>query len=74
MSYLMQVCSGVHDNWLVFRKKDPYLIITQKLTFLISWNPADFVRISGEIHQISYGFYVWNPPDFTGEIRRISKD
>ena len=42
--------------WLVFRKKDLYLIITQNLTFheirRISWNPADFIRIS------------WNPADF----------
>ena len=39
---------------LVFRKKDLYLIITQKLTF-------------HEIRRISYGFrtdFRWNPPDF----------
>ena len=43
---------------LVFRKKDLYLIITQKFTFLISWNPADFMKSGG----------------FHPEIRRISKD
>ena len=44
-------------TWLVFRKTDLYLIITQKLTF-------------HEIRRISYGFYEiwrisWNPADFT---------
>ena len=50
---------------MVFRKKDLYLIIAQKLTFLISWNPPYFTP---EIRQIS----PWNPPDFTPEICRIS--
>ena len=40
---------------LVFRKKDLYLIITQKLTF-------------HEIRRISPVKSVWNPPDFTREI------
>ena len=64
-------------SFLVFRKKDLHLIITQKLTFMKSagfhgwnpadfrWNPADFTgEIRHEIHRISR----WNPPDFTGEI------
>ena len=65
---------------LVFRKKDLYLIITQKLTFLISWNPADFVRISWNPADFRWNladfvWISWNPADFvwiSGEIRQIS--
>ena len=53
---------------LVFRKKDLYLVITQKLTFLISreicrilpeiWRISGKIwQISREICQISYGFH-----------------
>ena len=48
-----QVISGL--LFLVFRKKDLYLIITQKLTF-------------HEIRRISYGFHGWNPPDFERQL------
>ena len=45
---------------LVFRKKDLYLIITQKLTFheiqRISYGFHESWQISGEIRQISYRF------------------
>ena len=48
-------------DWLVFRKKDLYLIITQKLTFMKSGG-----------FQVKSGFHRWNPPwnpsDLTGEI------
>ena len=50
--------------WLVFRKKDLYLIITQKLTFMKS----------GGFQVKSGGFHGWNPLDFRREVRRISKD
>ena len=59
---------------LVFRKKDLYLNITQKLTFheirRISYGfPMDFM---GEICQISWvksaGFQGWNPPDFERQL------
>ena len=58
---------------MVFRKKDLFLIITQKLTFMKSgrfkvkscgfcvdftWNPPDFVWISPEIHWILYRFHL----------------
>ena len=52
---------------LVFRKKDLYLIITQKLTFheirRISYGFHEIQWISGEIWQIS-PWNLWNPADF----------
>ena len=65
-----------HFLLLVFRKKDLYLVIIQKLTFMKSggfhvkptrfhadfrWNLADFVQIS------------WNPPDFERPIAKNGK-
>ena len=62
---------------LVFRKKDLYLVITQKLTFLISWNLADFrwnlPDFTPEICQISRVKSRWNPPDFERPIARNGK-
>ena len=52
---------------LVFRKKDLYLIITQKLTFheirRFSYGFHEIQWISGEIWWISWN--PWNPADFT---------
>ena len=50
---------------LVFRKKDLYLVITQKLTFMKSGGfHADFVWISPEICRISYGFHLLKSAGF----------
>ena len=69
-------------TWLVFRfSKDLYLIMMQKLTLRISWNPPDFVQISGEIchvlcrfHEIWWisGEIQWISCRFSHEIRQIS--
>ena len=66
----------VINVYLVFRKKDLYLIITQKLTFMKSGGfqvksggfHTDFIK-SGRFQVKSTRFRT----DFTHEIRRISK-
>ena len=82
----LSICLPVWP-FLVFRKKDLYLVITQKLTFMKSggfhvdfiWNPPDFMRIScrfqvksGGFHLKSAGFHEIHR--ISGEICRISKD
>ena len=75
------MCDLLHENknytvCLVFRKKDLYLVITQRLTLMKSGGfRADFSeiwRISSEIWHISCGFHLKSTRFH--EIRRISKD
>ena len=65
--------SNNNVHLLVFRKKDLYLIITQKLTFMKS---GGFQVKSGRFRMdfMKSANFRWNLPDFTHEIRRISKD
>ena len=76
-------------DFLVFRKKDLYLIITQKLTFIksggfheiwqISGGPVDFVQISWNLVDFRWNLadFRWNPADFiriSGEISGFRTD
>ena len=46
--------------------KERHLVVTQKPTFLISWNLPDFVQISWNLADFRWNpaDFTWNPPNF----------